>query len=323
MTLQDIDRVCSDDVDLSLEFSLKSDRSKKMKFSEIELEHITHERQDGSEKPVKSDATYLTLVKDYLKIGDTSGAESIMKYAKDDIPAAQLNRVSLSNLAKCFDNWDKMSKSEKEKKVFDLENENKDVREAFSLLIYKLCHSFVYRDVEPNDVQLLVQNYGCVTELSKDDDMLTVFLTLSKHSSWFNVELFSLVFRVIGNQEENDLFQQYQQKILIPYLQRCIFEIPSHSFGSSSSQLQPTSLFLKVVDDILLSGIEVKTTQRSLAKLLQIDHSAFGLEFYKKGCFELFFSVSIVSYNPLHSHYLDWDPSRESYKVNADLVTIL
>ena len=323
MTLQDIDRVCSDNVDLPLEFPLTSDRSKKMKFTGNELDPVTYDSQDGSKKPVRSDATYLTHIKDCLKLGDKSGAESIMKYAKDDVQTVQLSRISQINPAKCFDTWDKMSVIEREKKVYDLESENKDVCATYSSLIYELCFSFMNRGVQPISVQMVVLNYGCVIELSKDDNMLTVFLALSKRSSWFNFELFSLLVKVIGNQEEKDLFQQYQQETLIPYLQRCIFEIPPHSFGPSNGQLQPASLFFKVVDDILLTGIDVKTTQRNLAKLLEIDHSAFLFEFYKAGCFELFFNVSVVSYNLLHSHYLSWDPSRESYKVNADLVTVL
>ena len=313
LSLQEIDRNCSNNDDIFLEFTPTSEVSKKIKLTENEFEAVTPKKHNGSEK-----STYLTLIRDFLIKDDKSGAESIVKYAKDD-----LNRVSQVYPAKCFDNWDRMSDSEKAEIVYNLKRESQHVRQAYTKLIDKLCVSFRDRGVETSRVRTIASSYikfdGCF-ELSKDDDMFTVFRAFLPDNPWFNFELLSLFVEVIGTQEEKQLFQDYLQNIVIPYLHQCIFVIP---FKQSICSQQPLGLFLKVVDDILLTGLEVKTTQLNLADLLGLSHSAFVFDFYKRGCFELFFYVSTVTFDPMQSYYLDWDPSKQAYRVTADLVTIL
>ena len=310
LSLQDIDRVCSDTDDIFLEFTVRSDVSKKIKLIEDDFEAVAHKTCNTSEKQ-----TYLTIIRNFLIRGDKSGAESIVKYAKD--------RVSQVYPAKCFDNWDRMSDSEKAEIAYNLKKKSQHVRQAYTKLIYKLCVSFMGRGVETSCVRMIASSYikseGCF-ELSKDDDMFTVFRAFLPDNPWFNFEFFSLLVEIIGTQEEKDLFKDYLQNTLIPYLHQCIFMIP---FKQSICSQQPVGLFLKVFDDILLTGLEVKTTQLNLADLLGLSHSAFVFDFYKWGCFELFFYVSTVTFNPMQSHYLDWDPSKQAYRVTADLVTIL
>ena len=101
------------------------------------------------------------------------------------------------------------------------------------------------------------------------------------------------------------------------------YEIPPQSIGPSSSHSQTSRLFLKIVDNLLITGIELKCIQHNLAELLELDYSAFHCQFYKEGCLELFFSVSTIIFNPLQSHDLELEPSREAYRITADLVTIL
>ena len=343
MTIEDIDEVCSDCDDFFLEISLKSDNYKEighhLLVSEDKMETITSQRQSDSERTiavlltwkrtVENNATYLALVRTFLEIGNKSVAESIMKYAKDDIITSRLSKISEINPAKCIDNWDKMSDSEKERVRVDLIEENKRVREAFLLLILHLYNSLINRDVQPTDVQLNVKICGIPEEYTypfmfcKDDDMSTVFVALSKHSSWFNFELISFLLDEIGTQEEKLFFQEYQQKILFLYLRRCIFEIPPHSFGQSNFRLQPTRLFLKVVDTILITGLEVKAIQRNLADMLGFNLAFIHFDLYQERSSELFFAVHSIVFNSLSLNYLEWVPSKEAYRVTADLVKIL
>ena len=300
---QEIDQECSDNDDTFSELEEKSNNSKKIKLTENEFEPIALETQTCQKKPARSETTYLTIDRDFL-LNDKS-------------------RDFQMNPAKCFHNWDNMSVSEKGKIAYDLEKKSKEVRKTYTKLICKLCDSFINRGVQTTRVQMVASSYGCYDgrfQLSKDDDMFAVFQAYLPRNPWFNFELFSLIVEVIGNETEKELFQEYEQKTLIPYLHQCIFAIP---FEQSISPQQPVGLFLKVVDDILLTGLEVKSTQYYLADMLGLSYSTFVFEFYKFGCFELFFNVSNTTFNPLQSHFLEWDSLKEAFKVTIDLVTIL
>ena len=117
MTIEDIDEVCSDCDDFFLEISLKSDNYKEighhLLVSEDKMETITSQRQSDSERTIavlltwkrtmENNATYLVLVRAFLEIGNKSVAESIMKYAKDDIITSRLSKISQINPAKCIE----------------------------------------------------------------------------------------------------------------------------------------------------------------------------------------------------------------------------
>ena len=343
MNIEDIDQVCSDHDNFFLEISLKSDKcievGHHLFVPEDKMETITRQREGDSERIIavlltwkqtmENNATYLVLVRAFLEMRNKSVAESIMKYAKDDIMIARSSKVSQINPAKRIDNWDKMSCGEKERVRVDLIEENRRVHEAFLFLLLNLYKSFMNRDVQPTDVQLIVQFCGIPEEYTypfkfcEDDDMITVFVALSKHSSWFNFELISFLLDKIGTQEEKNIFQEYHQKILFPYLQRCIFEIPPQSFGQGSFQLQRACLFLKVVELILITGLEVKAIQHNLADMLGLNRCFFHFDLYQERSRELFFAVHSAIFNQLSLIYLEWDPSKEAYRVTADLVTIL
>ena len=81
--------------------------------------------------------------------------------------------------------------------------------------------------------------------------------------------------------------------------------------------------------DFVITGGEVKAIQRNLAKLLGFQSSAV-LHFhdYNKGCIELVFSLPTVVLEKSSPKsnlftYIEWDKSRQSYKVNVDVVSVL
>ena len=240
--IENIEKECPDDDDFFIKISMKIDDfievGRNLKVSERKMETIM-QKPDDSEKKVAvlwawkrkfgSDATYLALIKAFLDIEDRIMAECIMKYAKDVFIAPQSRKISQMAPEKSFRNWATMSESEQESVRNDLIKENSHVRETYASLIVKLNDSFINRNVNPRKVQLFVENYGIpegskfsssAFEFNKDDNMDDVFLILSRHSSWFNHQLFTVTVNNMGDQSEKNMLKQYQEAILIPYLKR-------------------------------------------------------------------------------------------------------
>ena len=338
MTIEDIEKECSDVDRLFIEIAMKIDNYEEvahhLNVSEQKLKSITEKPNDSERKlailwawkrKLGSDANYLALVRAFLAMEDRLVAECIIKHAKDDLAVPLVRKPSQIIPEKCYPNWDKMSESDKEKVKNDLIEENERVRIAFASLVHELRGSFARRDVNPIDVLAIAINYGIPegSNCSENSDMRAVFLLLSKHSSWFNHQLFAVTVDIVGNFNEKNLLQQWQEETFLPYLKHCIFEIPSQSFSPCSSQSHTISLFLKVIENILLTGIDVETIQRRLAKLLGL--SLFNLHFqsYQDGCFELLFIVNTRAFDPLKCAYLKWQSSRGAYEITVDLTTIL
>ena len=127
----------------------------------------------------------------------------------------------------------------------------------------------------------------------------------------------------MGDESEKKCLKEYKDT---PYLEHSIFEIPC---ATSHTQSQYTKLLLKVSADLIITGREVKVVQRNLAKLLGFKASTLlCFENYNEGCIELVFSLPTVVLEKSSTEsklftYIEWDNSRESYKVNVDLVTVL
>ena len=344
ISLKDIRRECSND-DFFIKIAKKiddyEDVSKSLCIPEWILESITQKKEHDLEKTVAilrswkrkmgSSGTYFMLIQSFLQMEDRSVAEAILTYVKELSSTSNLENDSKSTLELCFDNWDSLSKSEKERKENELLDENDHVCESFIDLILRLIKSFESRKVNPKTMLCIVMStsYGIrsssTVEINPDKcyDIHDVFMILLNHSSWFNYKLISVIVKKIGDEAEMKLVEQYQNNNLIPYLRRCIFEIPSQSFSPSGSHSDKSSLFLKVFDKLFLTGLEVEAIRRNLAKMLDLNTAILLFQFYKKGCLELFFLVNNAVFNPSQSIYLEWIPSREAYRVTADLVTIL
>lgn len=338
MTIKDIKRECSDNDDFFLGISMKINDlavvSRHLKVPECNLESTADDDSDRKinvlwtwKRKFRSNATYLALIRAFLEMGNQIVAESIIEYVKHVLEPPQVRKESHITPAKCFPNWETMSENEKEKVENDLLEKGHQVRKAFSSLVLKLCNSFADRGVKPIDVQLIVVNYGVpdgscrsAFDFGKNDNMGDVFMVISQHSSWFNHQLFSVVVDEIGNQTEKHILQEYLEKCLVPYLKSCVFEIPSRSFSSCGSSSQKTSLFLKVFNKTLLTGSDIKTIQRNLARLLGLNTSILHFCHYEEGCLELFFSVSIAVFR--ESIYLEWVPSREAYMITVDVINL-
>ena len=94
-----------------------------------------------------------------------------------------------------------------------------------------------------------------VFDFRRDGGVSDVFLELSKHCTWFNYDALQVIVEILGDESEKMCLKEYEDKHLIPYLKRSIFEIPC---GPSDTQSQCTELLLKVSADLVITGGEVK-----------------------------------------------------------------
>ena len=272
-------------------------------------------------------ATSKELVKALLKMEDQFVAESILKYLSKRTTPLPLN--STSHLApekaeNCYPNWKDLSECEKEAVRNKLMDDNRDVREAYTVFVAQLIQSFVKREVHPKVIQSIVRSYGVseghqsqpiVFDFQRDDSVYDVFSELSKHCTWFNYESFQVVVKVLGDESERKSLKEYEDKHLIPYLKCSIFEIPCAPFYNQSLR---TKIVLKVSADLIITGGEVKAIQRNLAKLLGFQSGAI-LHFhdYNEGCIELVFSLPTVVFEKGSPEsklftYIEWNKSIES-----------
>ena len=285
-----------------------------------------------------SGASYKELAKTFLKMEDRFVAESILKYLSKrmtSLPQKGTFHLAPEKAKTRYPNWKDLAENEQEAVRNQLMDDNRDVRKAYTFFVVKLIQSFIKHEVDPKIIQSTVRSYNTseghqqqpiVFDFRRDDSVSDVFSELSKHCTWFNYDSVQVVVEALGDESERKCLKEYEDKHLIPYLKRSIFEIPC---APPHTQSQCTELLLKVSTDLVITGGEVKAIQRNLAKLLGFQSSAI-LHFhnYNEGCIELVFSLpTVVLENSSPKSklftYIEWDKSSKSYKVNVDLVTVL
>ena len=286
-----------------------------------------------------SAATYKELVKSFLKMEDRFVAESILKYLSKrmtSLPQTVTFHLAPEKAKVRYPHWEELAESDQEAVRNQLMDDNRVVRKAYTFFVAQLLQSFRKRKVNPRDIQLIAHNYATsekqdqrepsVFDFRRDDSVSDVFFELSKHCTWFNYDSLQVVVEILGDESEMMRLKEYEDKHLIPYLKRSIFEIPC---APPHTQSQRTELLLKVSADLVITGGEVKAIQRNLARLLGFQSCAI-LHFhdYNEGCIELVFSLPTVvlkksSPKSKLFNYIEWDKSSQSYKVNVDLVTVL
>ena len=200
-----------------------------------------------------STATSKELVKAFLKMKDQFVAESILKYLLKRMPQTATFHLAPEKAEIHYPNWRNLSENEQEAVRNQLMEDNRDVRVAYAVLVAQLIESFVKREVHPRVIQSIVHSYRVleshqsqpiVFDFQRDDSLYDVFFELSKHCTWFNYELFQVIVKVLGNESERKSLKEYEDKHLIPYLKRSIFEVPCAPLHTQS---QRTKLVLKSV----------------------------------------------------------------------------
>ena len=278
-------------------------------------------------KKKENDATYIELVKSFLAMKNEPAAKSILKYVSMKTSEGDDSTLHISP-QKTYENWKELTESEQQVVRNRLMDEYVDVKKAFTFFVGQVMHSFSERKVKPAYVQALANCFfgnQKVFSFSKDDDIYIVFFELTKHCSWFNYGLFKAIIESPGNEAEKGFLKTYEDR-LVTYLEHSIFEIPCSPPGN---QPQRTKLVFKVSEELCLTGREVNAIQRGLARLIGFEYdTVINFEDYNDGCVELVFSLPTVILESSFTEsslftYIDWEKSKQSCKVNIDLISLL
>ena len=309
-----------------------------LNLSSDDLGHISQSEYDSDwkidvlwawKRKNGSAATVLALLEAFLKGGDRSVAESILKYLSQETTSEPHQIPSTYILApdkakSRYPNWKTSTESEKEAVRYQLIDENIDVRKAYTKFVMSLISSFKSREIDPNDIQSLVCSFGqvegsqqrpIVFNFDENSNVSAVFRELCKHCTWFNYEIHQVIIENLGNDQEKKYLKTYEDDHLFPYLNHSIFEVPC---ARSQDQTESTILTFKVSADLCISGNEVKVIQRSLARFLGFQDSAiFQFQDYNEGCIELAFSLPTIAFKEIShiSQLFEWEDSQNCYKV--------
>ena len=317
-----------------------------LNLSKDMLESISQSKESDVERKIAvlwawkrkngSAATAKKLVNAFLRIEDRLVAESILNYLSKKTTSNEHQVECLLAPEKVkhqYPKWKELTESEKEGVRNKLEEDNRDVREAYAVFAVQLAESMGSRGVDPSLIQVLVHSYNPSEGIQKlptvfnfvENSIGGVFSELSKHCTWFNYELFQVIVKYRGNEAEKQYLKTYEDDHLVPYLRRSIYEIPC----AQSQNQSRTNLLFKMPTNICLTGNEVKVVQRKLARLLGFESSMLlHFENYNDGCIELVFSLpTVILEKPPPKcqpfMYIEWEESRGCYKVNVAKVTEL
>ena len=161
-----------------------------------------------------------------------------------------------------YENWDRMSEGEKEQVKNDLVHQNLEVREKYALVVVDIFDSFVERNVRVSELKLFLFSFGIQINKHPDESSIVplphiesdatfedVFLIVlcCYYSSWFNIQLLKVVVEKFGCHDDNIMLTTYEDNVLVPYLDRSIFEIPSDSFapGHKFANLESMKLAIR------------------------------------------------------------------------------
>ena len=348
---EELDKECDDD-NLIIKASQSIDDFKKagrfLTLSSQSLDEISQINDDVERKTAVlckwkgrngSGATTIELVKAFLKMEKRGTVESLLKYLSEkptESIDSQPDYLAPHKAKDCYPNWERLTPSEKEKETNKLMIENRNVREAYAVFVGHIMQSFIGRKVDPNVVQAVAHSFGTLESsmyistivfgFHENDSIGAVLFKLIKHCSWFNYESLKVIVKAVGNETEKQYLETYEDKNLIPYLNRSIFEIPCASCNDQSR----TNLLFKVSEDISITGNKVKAVQLKLAELLGCTHAILHFHNYNEGCIELVFSLPTTvfresSHIPQMFTHIEWEESQKCYKVksNVDLVSLL
>ena len=299
---EELDKECDDD-DLIIKASQSIDDFNKagrfLSLSSQSLDEISQINDDVKRKTAVlwkwkgkngSAATTIELVKAFLKMEKRDTAESILKYLSEKTTESidsQLYYLTPHKAKDRYPNWECLTPSEKEGVRNKLMIENHNVRKAYAVFVGHIMQSFIERKVDPNVVQSIAHSFGTLESISTvvfgfhENDSIGVILSkLIKHCSWFYYEPLKVIVKAVGNKTEKQYLETYEDKNLIPYLNRSIFEIPC----ASSHDQSRTNLHFIVSEDLSISGNKVKAVQLKLAKLLGCTHAILHFHNYNEGC---------------------------------------
>lgn len=282
-------------------------------------------------------ATYSALLTAFMEMDDREVAEFIEEYVRKCSGPSSSTKVPFTpeKTEEKFLNWETLTDNERERIKNELQEENNLVREKFACLFIDILNSFEQKQVQYMKLKIFLQlslriysHKVIFPDLEAAESLMNVFSFLSNHCSWYNFEVLESVVKKFGSIDDEKLLSVYIEGILKPYLERSIFEIPPDSLGANCDPATLQQVCLKLPDDLVLSGCDVKLIQTKLAKRMGIPTSILQLQSYCTGCIELEFIIERVYLTNLPNDiplFIDtvWDDNKQVYFINADILTIL
>ena len=286
----------------------------------------------------KEDASYLALIKPFVKMNNIAVVEIIVEHIKNhsinETKYSQHPFTPEATLDK-YPTWNDLSDIKREQIKNELRVENEKTSSEYASVVIDILHLFKTRNIDYEEIKIFLQlsvkpmstsELNQSSDLDRADSMNKVFWFISKHTSWFNFEILEEVVKKFGDKKEIELLSKYISGTLTPYLKRSIFEIPPDSFSSQSDHSVCSLVCLKLPDDLLPSGYDIKLIQVKLAKRIGINPSNFQLRFYESGCIELNFEVQTVWLNDDSTsckinEIVEYNDDK--YNVSLDIISVL
>ena len=184
-----------------------------------------------------------------------------------------------------YPNWSRLSASDKEVVRNRLRKENIQVRKHFAQMFKSIQSSFRgvdhievlnYLAVEPDTEHIDWANKG-----KEINNIFGVFnVMLQEQCNWLNYHLLDILVQGFGSMEYKVKMADYIQKVLWPYLQRSLYEIPPESVGHQSIRGDVYHFVLPVKEsESCITGQQLKQIQLLVAKKLQVSVECVHIEF--------------------------------------------
>ena len=229
-------------------------------------------------------ATCLSVVTILCESGHRDIIQSIISNIRNKyIPSSVAVTVPFNPVT--YPSWSRLSESDKEVVRNCLKRENRQVRDHFAQMFNSIQSSFRgidhvevlnYLILKPDTEHIDWANKA--KEINKISDIL--FVMLQKGCDWLNYHLLDILVREFGSMECKVKMADYIQKVLWPYLQRSLYEIPPESVGHHSIRGDVYHFLLPVKEsESYITGQQLKQIQLLVAKKLQVSVECVHIEF--------------------------------------------
>ena len=271
-------------------------------FTEAEINEIRHDYRHERSKKLHmlwnwkkkngSRATHRALVAIFLRMKERQLAEIVLKYIEPvnyESPRSRVSDINPSAGGK-YPEWKDKSAHEKECIKAQLMIENEYVRQCFAELLDDIFISF-QKTIDFDRLKLFLIAYGVNCQATNIFGILTELQT--RHISWFNNHLLKVIVQRFGNDDDKRNLARYEKQVLIPYLQKSIFEIPSCSF-SEGHETEGFTYFSLCLTDASPNGQYISVIQLRLSRLLGIKDGLLKLIRFDEGSIILIFALPVT-----------------------------
>ena len=179
----------------------------------------------------------------------------------------------------------RLSVSDKEIVCNHLRKENIQVREHFAEMFKSIQSSFRGVDhVEVLNYLAVKPDAEHIDWSNKATEIKNIFgvfnVMLQEGCNWLNYHLLDILVQGFGSMEYKVKMADYIQKVLWPYLQRSLYEIPPESVGHHSIPDNVCNFVLPVKEsENYITGQQLKQIQLLIAKKLQVSVKRVHIEF--------------------------------------------